>query len=68
MPDNISRDNDVVHGDDAIGDYLQRLQAGQLTEEEQRVGISRKPKLGETNHGANVLGKDEFPDENLPND
>jgi hypothetical protein len=58
----------VVVGDDAIGDYLHRLQAGQLTDIEQGVGVSRRPNLGKENPGENLLGKDEYPDENMPND
>ncbi len=57
-----------VIGDDAIADYLQRLQSGQLTEPERHVGQSRRPKLGDSNHGTPVFASDEFPDENMPND
>lgn len=58
----------VIYGEDAISAYLQRLHSEQLTVEEQRVGVSRKPKLGEVNHGQIFLASDEFPDENMPND
>jgi hypothetical protein len=57
-----------VFGDDAISNYLQRHAEGRLTEEEKRVGVSRKPKLSDVDKQLKVMRNDEYPDENMPND
>ena len=64
QPQRIPQPDEVVLKDDEIGEYLKRLNSGQLTAVERREGVARRQRLVAGNLRANEFGKDSGEDDN----